>query len=58
MNATENTFDNFARGLIPGKERIDPEVLRKAKDWYRMFAGSHAVTMDDQELVQIYCELH
>ena len=57
MNA-DTTFESFAKGLIPSQKRIDPETLRKAKDWYRRFAGSHAVTMTDNDLVEIYQDLH
>jgi len=58
MSATEKTFQSFAQGLIPSKERVDPETLRKARDWYKQFAGSHAVTMEDRDLVEIYTDLH
>lgn len=58
MSATETTFETFAKGLVPSKERVDPETLRKAQSWYRQFAGPHAVTMDDRDLVEIYKELH
>jgi len=56
--SAETTFTNFAKGLVPSKESVDPETLRKARDWYRKFAGPHAVTMDDRDLVDIYRDLH
>lgn len=55
--ANEN-FDNFARGLIANKESVDPDTLRRARDWYLEFVGSHAVTMADRDLVEIYQDLH
>lgn len=58
MSATEKTFESFAKGLIPSKERVDPETLRKAQEWYKTFAGPHAVTMDERDLVEIYIDLH
>jgi len=57
MNA-ETPFTTFAKGLIPGRESVDPETLRKAKVWYTQFTGNHAVTMDDRDLVEIYTELN
>lgn len=57
MNANA-TFTSFAKGLIPSQESVDPETLRKARAWYQKFAGAHAVTMDDRDLVDIYKELH
>ena len=57
MNA-ETTFTSFAKGLVPSKESVDPETLRKARDWYKRFVGAHAVTMDDRDLVEMYRDLH
>jgi hypothetical protein len=56
MNANHNTFDNFAHQLV--RKHINPRELALAKDWYKIFAGAHAVKMDDNELVEIYRELH
>lgn len=58
MIVTDNTFETFARGLIPAKEQHDPDTVRRARAWYANFAGPHAVKMDDLELVQMYLELH
>jgi hypothetical protein len=55
---TETTFETFAKGLIPLKLLPDPVTLRLARIWYTQFAGTHAVTMDDRELVEIYQKLH
>jgi hypothetical protein len=56
MNA-DHTFTTFAKGLIPTKESVNPETLRKARDWYTQFAGNHAVNMEDRDLVEIYQDL-
>jgi hypothetical protein len=56
--SADTTFETFAKGLIPSQKRVDPETLRKAKEWYKMFAGPHAVTMNDRDLVEIYQDLH
>lgn len=58
MSATEKAFETFAQGLIPSQKRVDPETLRKAREWYKAFAGPHAVTMNDRDLVEIYTDLH
>lgn len=58
MNATDKSFETFARGLVPSQQRLDPETLRKAQEWYTMFTGSHAVKMSERDLVEIYQELH
>lgn len=58
MNATDTIFKNFAQGLIPNSDRIDPVTLQNAKLWYNRFAGAHAVNMADQDLVEIYQDLH
>lgn len=57
MNATEKTFDTLAQGLVPSKN-IDSDMLRLAKKWYRNFAGPHAVTMEDQDLIEIFTNLN
>jgi hypothetical protein len=54
----KNNFEAFAKQLIPSRDTVDPETLRKAKVWYKQFAGAHAVTMNDRELVEIYSELN
>ena len=56
--SADTAFELFAKALVPGKERVDPETLRKAREWYRDFAGPHAVTMNDRDLVEIYSDLH
>jgi hypothetical protein len=56
--SADTAFELFAKGLVPCKERVDPETLRKAREWYNLFAGSHAVTMNDRDLVEIYSGLH
>jgi hypothetical protein len=56
--SADTTFETFAKGLIPSQKRVDPETLRKAKEWYKDFAGPHAVTMNDRDLVEIYQDLH
>lgn len=55
MNTCSN-IEQFANSLV--RKPIDPVRLEVAKRWYNMFAGKHAVPMDDRELVQIYDELH
>lgn len=57
MSANYTKFNEFTQGLVP-KKRIDPETLRQAKEWYDQFAGRHAVSMEDIELIEIYTELH
>lgn len=57
MTAQRNTFEEFATGLVPRKT-VDPVKLEAAKEWYKGFAGSHAVKMDDVELIEIYDNLH
>jgi hypothetical protein len=57
MTAQRNTFENFANGLVPRKT-VDPVKLEAAKDWYKRFAGTHAVKMDDEDLVKIYEDLN
>jgi hypothetical protein len=52
------TFITFAKGLIPFKPTIDPDTIRAARVWYDQFAGRHAVTMNDRELVEIYQDLN
>jgi hypothetical protein len=56
--ATDTIFETFAQGLIPSKASIDPETVKHAREWYRQFAGHHAVVMDDRELVNIYQDLY
>lgn len=56
--SADTAFELFAKALVPSKERVDPETLRKAREWYRDFAGPHAVTMNDRDLVEIYSDLH
>lgn len=51
-------FESFAKGLLPSEKLPDPETLRKARDWYKQFAGTHAVTMTDRDLIEIYLDLH
>lgn len=58
MNSTtDNAFENFAKGLVPAQKSVDPETLRKAREWYRAFAGAHAVQMTDRDVVEIYQDL-
>ena len=52
----QSNFDQFAATIV--RKQIDPERLRIAKDWYRQFAGSHAVSMDDRDIIEIYNGLH
>jgi hypothetical protein len=54
----DTMFETFAQGLVPTKPNADPGTIRHAREWYRQFAGRHAVKMDDQELVTIYQDLH
>jgi hypothetical protein len=37
---------------------MDPDTIRAARCWYTEFAGRHAVTMNDRELVEIYQDLN
>ena len=57
MNA-ETNFETFAKALIPSQATVDPETLRQALNWYKAFAGSHAVKMNDRDLGEIYQELN
>lgn len=57
MISTDTPFQSFVHGLIPSKARIDPTTLQHAKVWYKSFAGSHAVNMADQDLIEIYEDL-
>jgi hypothetical protein len=52
------TFITYAKGLIPFKPTMDPDTIRAARCWYTEFAGRHAVTMNDRELVEIYQDLN
>ncbi|MCK4824849.1 hypothetical protein KA005_54360 [bacterium] len=58
MQVTPKNFDIFAKGLVPLKPRIDPAALQTAKEWYKTFAGAHAVKMEDADLIEIYADLH
>lgn len=59
MNSTpDKAFEDFAKGLVPSQTRVDPETLRKAREWYKVFVGTHAVSMTDRDLVEIYLDLH
>lgn len=58
MSNTDQAFEIFARGLVPPAPQVDPEAVRQAREWYKQFTGTHAVIMDDRDLVQIYFELH
>ena len=58
MDQKKNNFEAFAKQLIPSRDFVDPETLRKAKVWYKQFAGQHAVSMNDHDLVEIYSELN
>ncbi len=53
----QRTFEEFATALVPRKPALDPTTLQAAKDWYKGFAGTHAVKMDDAELVTIFLDL-
>lgn len=56
--SADTTFETFARGLVPSKERVDPDTLRKAQNWYKEFVGQHAVMMEDRDLVDMYNTLN
>ena len=56
MELTDKNLTSFTNGLVKNKP-IDPNTLRLARCWYKNFAGSHAVTMNDRELIEIYQEL-
>lgn len=58
MQAPLTKFDTFAKGLVPQQVRIDPNALKVAQEWYKTFAGIHAVKMDDKDLIEIYTDLH
>jgi hypothetical protein len=53
MTSTDNNIANFAQGLLVYR-RLDPDKLKQAQAWYKNFAGNHAVTMSDQDLIDIY----
>jgi len=55
---TVTNFEAFARGLVLSQKQVDPATLSLAKNWYSTFAGAHAVTMNDLDLVEIYQDLH
>lgn len=52
----KSPFDEFAAELV--REQVNPETLAQAKEWYKAFTGSHAVKMEDRELIEIYQTLH
>lgn len=52
---TQTNFEHFATSIV--RKQIDPERLRIAKEWYRRFAGKHAVNMDDRDIIDIYDNL-
>lgn len=56
MNTANTQFNSFAQDLV--RKQINPETLRLAKAWYKQFAGTHAVKMEDRDLVEIYQDLH
>jgi hypothetical protein len=58
ISTPDKAFEDFAKGLVPSQNSVDPETLRKARDWYRSFAGAHAVPMTDRDMVEIYLELN
>ena len=33
-------------------------TVKVAQEWYKTFAGIHAVKMDDKDLIEIYTDLH
>lgn len=58
MNQMNAQLEKFARSLVPSPSSVDHETLKKARDWYKKFAGTHAVPMADREVLEIYLELH
>lgn len=56
MANTQEIFNKFAKDIV--QRKTDPARLCKAREWYREFAGDHAVIMSDQDLLEIYAELN
>ena len=54
------SFTRYTKDLLSNqnKQPINPRTIELAKEWYNNFAGKHAVSIDDKELVDMYMELN